>query len=1329
MYKHRAFRSLLIYLLLCYGKKFVDADEFDKRKRISLSQEPLTGNSQGSNSRYELSHQPALTVTQTSQHCVDSNDHRINDPDFILIEAQNNYEVNNSRLSNDLKGTEYDSEEGVDMDDLEQIEVDTLSTSSRSSTEDFHGPILHNPGPSHDIGRSRSEVAESTSQTQRTSKNSVYFVSVDIGVKMSSPNIIYEMDNVNNIETYTPIGPYLIDMVKMGNQVLWTPNDNRYSNKVLIRRDERGKPLLRLYYPIQDEPVNESPSDLRVEDPRQKLEQPQPTIAPTTKFAPISEHLDALKLVREDDSIKLISVDVNNTFSTSEVIYKEEINGLQTLTCRPGYLIYKLLEGGEELWRHTEGEYPNRVIIGVNSRGSKVVDIRFPGDQILMEIDVTYTRSTNEIIYVVEPDGTESFICSPGYLICKISKGNKLIWEGTEPPYSDKVILYYDEKGKRRAYVQFYQEMVRPPQMAEEVQDLLKRRQEPIELVTVDINVKRSSSRIVHIRNVRRKRDIYTVIGPHLIGTVKRGDRILWMTQGEIYSDKVLVRVDENGKEILRVYHPKDYDRKYEHTREAIIRAIIEELEQADPPTLGPEEELSMQIVDSRSRDKIDGEDSMLLLYDKRGKPVLIVRYPPDEKIEIIPSVKAKPEVPKVPPEKDVKLPPLLMKPEPEVPEAIPEKVKKPITEPEAGEDQVQIIDGEKEQKIQPITLDIDSKVTTEEIGFLKQDESATYMPRGDNVINLIVSGKNEIWRSSGPKVYANKVIIDGMGLMGKTKNVTVHLSDRTIVHFKCTRKGWKKLDPEILLSINSKAIDHKFDYNIGFDDATFTPKSNFIFKGIRDDSNMNWLLACCRGGRKDIHTSQDSAEYSKKVIRDGISLMSRIKHVSMYMENGIYKHFYRKSRFYPWKELSNKISLDVNVKETCYRYEYKVYEVGTYTTKYDFLFKTIYQSSLLRMGSPAKVIWNAEKEQDCAIKVVIDGTGASSTPSNVTIYLLNGEIRHFSRPEAFGNWMQISTEVELDISKIESSLQIDLTYQGKYQFFVANHDFKITKVRDKDIVLWEGELPNYSKRAMLRGGKSQNKELTLYLQSGPKIFRKQGKKNPWVDATDESSIKIIDGSTSTDVKTIEQMKKMHEELLRTFTDKKVQIIVEGIEKGVERTYEVKKEGDDRIYELKDEYKCVEVRYGPKSLWKYDKEKHGKLYAKKVYYKKDKLLVIVDFDIAGLLFRYGAKQEMTLIYSRRPVPIEIDLEDSEKMDEIDFVDRTAYATYEPKQHYSINPLKCGEVKIHDSNDFFSYIMKVRAEPSRSPKRVYVELVNGKTKQYARSGERIWTEVG
>nr|PVC50386.1 hypothetical protein MACL_00002310 [Theileria orientalis] len=1343
MYVRRTVRSLLIYLLLCYGKKFIDAEEFDKRKRISLSQESLTSNQQRSNSHNERSHQSALNVTQLSHHCNDSNSRRISIPEGLLVQAQNqNNYTNKHILYNGHHGDKNRKKDSLISQRSRDSEAETSSISSYTTSSKSERRSQYRRKPSDETSHSSSEESKKGSQCQMKRRGSEYFLTVDIDAKVSSPYIVYERDALNNTETFRAVSPYLIDMVKSGDEVLWTPNECIFSDKVLIRHDEQGNPILRVYYPELEEQVSETSSGFGVADTTPEPGEPIPTFETEGYLAPIEEHLDALSAITEDESVKLIALDVNKTYTTSKVIHKVEIDGSQTLTCKMGYLIYKVLEGDTELWKHQEGEYPYRVIIGVNYQGAKVVDIRFPGDELLVALDVTYTSSTKEIIYLVEPDGTESFNCRPGFLISKITKGSKYVWEGKEPPYSDRVVLYYDEKGVKNAYVQFYKEYREPPQLTEVYEYIETRRQEPIEYVTVDINEKRSSSRIVFIRNVRRNRNIYTAISPHLIDTVKSGTKVLWKAKDNIYSDKVLIRHDEKGCPVLRVYYPRDYEREYEHATTAIVRSIKEELEQAKPPTLGPREELTLHIIDPRRREKVEmavGEemyvlskryrepeeeeerypDNIMMLYDRRGKPVFRVSYPPEEKPELeVPRVKPIPEVPEALPPRE--LPKVVPKPEVKPPPEVPK------VEPE---EDMEIIERKEEEKPpEPIILDITTKKTTEELGFLVQDNIATYLPKAGKAFKLVTSGNDQIWRKSEKEEYANKVIMDGLSLMTTTKNVTVYLTDGKIIHFNKTRKGWRKMDPEIQLNINRTSVDFKFDYNIGFDEATYTPKSNFIFKGISDNTAMNEVLSWCTPTTKEIHTSHDKAEYSKKVIRDGTAFMARIKHVSMYLENGTYKHFYRKSRFYPWREISHKISLDVNVKETCYRYEYKVYDTGTYSPKYDFVFKRIYQSPLLWKFSEGEVIWNAEKEEECAIKVVIDGTGANSTPSNVTIYLVNGQIRHFSRPTFFSKWREISKDVALDISKIESTLQIDFTLQGKFQYYVANHDFKIKKVVDRNVVLWEAKTPNYCKRAMLRGARTQNKELTLYLPSGPRIFRKQGKKNPWVEATDESAIKTIDVTKNLDENKMEEMKRMHEELLKTFTHEKVHITVEGLSEGEESGYEVKEEGEDKIYELKKDKKCLEVKYGARSLWKYDKEKYWELYPKKIHFMKGKLLVIVDFDIAGLLFRYGPKEEMNLIYSRRPVPLEVDLEDFEPMDEIEYNDQSSYATYEPKHHYSINPLKCGNVKIHDTNDFFNYILKLKVEPARNAKRVYIELVNGKKKHFTKTDEKTWKEV-
>ncbi|UKJ90713.2 hypothetical protein MACJ_001647 [Theileria orientalis] len=77
-------------------------------------------------------------------------------------------------------------------------------------------------------------------------------------------------------------------------------------------------------------------------------------------------------------------------------------------------------------------------------------------------------------------------------------------------------------------------------------------------LLTVEINLKQSSSVIVYERDDKRERDIFTAMGSHLFGRATMNGTVVWTAKNNEYPYRITVKRDDNGQPKIKIYMPEN---------------------------------------------------------------------------------------------------------------------------------------------------------------------------------------------------------------------------------------------------------------------------------------------------------------------------------------------------------------------------------------------------------------------------------------------------------------------------------------------------------------------------------------------------------------------------------------------------------------------------------------------------------------------------------------------------------------------------------------------------------------------------------------------------
>ncbi|UKJ90653.1 hypothetical protein MACJ_001587 [Theileria orientalis] len=353
-------------------------------------------------------------------------------------------------------------------------------------------------------------------------------ITLDVKIKEPTNEILYEYDKRNQTHTFTPLPGFAIDRVVKGRNQMWKCEDGVYPEKVLIILDQGGDQVLRFQFPEPEHHTkgveiitegSKKPNDgSKIELIRVCRGRFHFIPKPGSKCIMVKcdgQVVDSyiMKNVEKDGMdfhmiLKLHKIiDAHNQYC-SDVIWKTgqpEQNDLEYLlleldikvkhtdqyvtykknprterekfTCKPGYLVSKVVKSGDVITEVENEQYYDRVILYKDQAGNRSLRCLFPGqidvddpdeplpnlesdaiDHKLAVVDIGDKYTTDEIQYERSPSNNYyTLTAKEGYLISKVTKRDQVLWDSKDygNECGNRVYVGFNELGEKVFRVYF----------------------------------------------------------------------------------------------------------------------------------------------------------------------------------------------------------------------------------------------------------------------------------------------------------------------------------------------------------------------------------------------------------------------------------------------------------------------------------------------------------------------------------------------------------------------------------------------------------------------------------------------------------------------------------------------------------------------------------------------------------------------------------------------------------------------------------------------------------------------------------------------------------
>ncbi|UKK01499.2 hypothetical protein MACK_002314 [Theileria orientalis] len=686
-------------------------------------------------------------------------------------------------------------------------------------------------------------------------------------------------------------------------------------------------------------------------------------------------------------TIHLIRVNINTKHNTDEFDYSYNIaNRTHSYTATDGFLFKHLKDGRKTLWRSKQGKFADKITVKDREDGYRSIRVFVPIDDEssdsedesdkrstaslspsahtpkpivkdsrrgtmlgcdprdlklkenpkrsprLVVVDIKNRFNTNKIYYERNDlDNLHIFIAKEPYLIGKVKRGARVLWEHSEGHYGEEVILRYDRNGDPVLRINFVEAEPEsdyeytpskdrhlpdplehefffapvPPKspMETQVGSVTPRRVAPsmpelhspsegesdvesqagdakgksdLSPITVDINKRESSKYINYEYDSEKHTHTFTPTGSYFIFIVKKGEKQLWKSKGGIYPEKITILVDESGKPAMRLKFPQD---------------VVHEPEIKHEPA--PEPELYLVTLDVKIK---ENTSKVKYEYDQEHR---IHTFTPLPGFLIDRVVKGSyqiweckngvyPEKVLILPNEEGEMVVRILFPNVEI-----------VSETVAHRGPVSSERKPYPAKV-PIELNIGLETSTQYIEYSCKMDVCTFRPRSNYAFSLVkelrgysLSGTQVIiWQATNPKEYLSKVEYNYVNYL-----VTLYLSDGSIKKFKKIANEWvdyTDVDPSrrtpISLDIECNYTTYFFDYYRDGNTEIYTPKPEYIFKLVKRVTVPTIL-----GLDAIIWSTEDPDSYSMNVQvtdRSTVTVYSRNGFARVYMkspDNGWY--------------------------------------------------------------------------------------------------------------------------------------------------------------------------------------------------------------------------------------------------------------------------------------------------------------------------------------------------------------------------------------------------------------------------------------------------------
>ncbi|UKJ90313.1 hypothetical protein MACJ_001245 [Theileria orientalis] len=271
------------------------------------------------------------------------------------------------------------------------------------------------------------------------------------------------------------------------------------------------------------------------------------------------------------------------------------------------------------------------------------------------------------------------------------------------------------------------------------------------------------------------------------------------------------------------------------------------------------------------------------------------------------------------------------------------------------------------------------------------------------------------------------------------------------------------------------------------------------------------------------------------------------------------------------------------------------------YTAKDGYGFSSIKKTGGL-LSSSVEEVWNTNDPNDYATTVVRDGTGMSSSMSNVTIFF-DKKFKHLTKSDSA---YFIDSGIRLfvnDASDPSKTKQLPgEQYKGScdkdvFKFELKN-DTKCTEVKYIHRCLESGN----SSKVVLNLEPVWKHDSKKHGDQYPKVIKYYWPDKMLIDFEHISIIHTKNTEGKWDNGLLFEIKMYTNDSNNAFEELEI------------TSFDIKEQGYEHIVTFKKDIKCVQIKHKGVELWKHETDKHGDKYPTSLSYIKNGSMLYINFD-------------------------------------------------------------------------------------------------------------------
>ncbi|UKJ89297.2 hypothetical protein MACJ_002545 [Theileria orientalis] len=569
------------------------------------------------------------------------------------------------------------------------------------------------------------------------------------------------------------------------------------------------------------------------------------------------------------------------------------------------------------------------------------------------------------------------------------------------------------------------------------------------------------------------------------------------------------------------------------------------------------------------------------------------------------------------------------------------------------------------------------------------------------NDVNDYIDGqKVEIWKTDQETEYGNKIRIDVMD--NDLKLLTIYFADDTTKLFSKDGKyqPWNEIDTNKVnpRSVNITDTKESYFYSNKLDEnvRTFESKKGFSFNIV------NEIIDC---NKVEIWKTDQESEYSNMI---EVDLMNNDgKAVTLYMNDDRTKVFTKSGKNQPFTEIdTNKVnpkSMDITDDKQTYFYSNMLQGfTRTFESKKGFAFNVVKDSNT--------DIWATTDESEYANKIILDHI--NNDIKSVTIYLPEKKMKVFKKEGMNQPWDEIDTSKlnpeSVDINYEHETNSYKNEFQGSTRTFEAQDGFSFNCIHEyvdgNKVEIWttsnESEYVNKIEVDLI----NDSKAVVLYIDDDrTKVFKKDGKNEVWKEI-DLSKV----NPESVDINYEHKTHSFENELKGTF-----------------RTFTAK---TGFVFNCAHEY----INDNKVEIWKSDNESQyvNKIEVDSLDNDGKAVTIHLDGDKSKLFKKDSKNEPWTEIDVSKINAKSIDISSDKETYFHTYRFDNNVRTFEPKNGFAFNFVKCGNTDICTTSDETEYARKVEyAERYSGIFDLTIDLVNGNKKLFIKEeANDPWKEI-